>query len=466
MSISIKYDDISSDISSEISKDICIIEEENFMEKKSKWSGKGYKSIPKKPYIFSADNGENIRIPYYTAVKYGFCQKEYDTYPKMNPSLKISENFKFKKLEFEAEDKIEIEDQEEYIKDSINYLDEYGTTTIGTRTGSGKSKMAIYISFTKQLITLILLHRDPIKQGWKKEIDEMIPGAIIWDTNLKMPEQTPDFIVTLPMGIDKIPEDLKIKIGMFILDEVRELCTVNNAEKFLQLQPRYIIVESATIEKPNGLHQICYAMAGTHGIFSNPKIPYKFYKLQTNVKVEEEKGKNGLIIAKAWISQSQSEERIDVLIKIILNNLSHKFIVMCRVCENIDLMVEIFRNLGITADSFYGNKKTYNDSQVLFGIYQKMGIGFDEAKFCKDFTPETPKSNILIIYHSIKEPAMYKQAIGRVMRALKFSVILLCDKNKFSNDHLRAIKPTITETKGQIVEVTNVDNFFLPVREL
>jgi len=57
-------------------------------------------------------------------------------------------------------------------------------------------------------------------------------------------------------------ENIDVPIDLLILDEAHLLCTQNNLNRLLALEPKYVIVLTATPERDDGMEKILTALAG------------------------------------------------------------------------------------------------------------------------------------------------------------------------------------------------------------
>jgi hypothetical protein len=190
-------------------------------------------------------------------------------------------------------------------------------------------------------------------------------------------------------------------------------------------------------------------MAGMHGTFRLAHQPYTVLCLNTQIHVDIVKNKFGTNYDLLCKSLATSEQRNAIILNIIASNPHHKFIILTRLADHVELLQRCCQLSGIAADTLYRSKGSYVDSPVLIGTMPKMGTGFDEENACDNF--QGRKSNVLILAHSVKKWQQYEQFRGRVMRCAAPIVIWLQDPNTTTQKHFRGLKDWIAETQGTII---------------
>ena len=236
------------------------------------------------------------------------------------------------------------------------------------------------------------------------------------------------------------------------------LCTPSSVKTLLpsEIEPKYMIAETATLERNDGMHTMAQTIVGMHGIFKISDKPYKVYRINTDVMVEETSGKRGLDFTDLIKKLAADNLYNYVILNIIKTNLQHKYIILTRLAEHANNLCTWLRAMGISADTLVGSKNNYNDSKVLIGTIGKISTGFDEENACPNY--EGIRSNVLIITPSVKEYQLFEQSRGRVMRSNNPIVVWISPKNKVINNHFYGLKNWISETNGEIITQKFVDN--------
>ena len=434
--------------------EICekILQETTVIENKKFVPGKRTQNVKRLEVQMFKNVDDKILLPFFYAKSIGFDHSEEQ---KENWLTVIDEKQKYTGVMRDY--------QTEILLECIELLFKHGSCIIGTPPGSGKTIMASKIWFEIGLLGVIITNRSEILKGWIKTFEKCCPNAIIWKTTDPFPKVMPHIIITMDGSVKKIPEELRLAVGTLIIDEVHMLCTETRKDIFLSFEPKYVIFESATLERENGLEKMATLVSGEHGVFRISKVPYNVYVLRTGIFGNQEYGNAGLIIAKLWQELARNPERQDIIIKFIKNNLHRKFIIIQRVTDGIDTLVQKLNENGVTADSLFGNKKNYKNSTVLIGVDKKMGTGFDEVNACKDFDENDKISDTVIISNSILSWQLFEQVRGRVMRSKDFHVVWLMDENPSSMTHFKGLKRWIKETNGTIIDIDS--DFVIPKEE-
>lgn len=355
-----------------------------------------------------------------------------------------------------------LERQIEPYKQSIEYLKRYNTCTIALYPGFGKTFLGCMLTHKLNKITCILVHRENVGKQWIKSFKNYIPDLkdeeLWYVDDKKLKNKNPKIMVCMSGRTDKIPEELRKKVGTLIIDEAHCFCSESRIKGLLSFSPRYIIAETATPIKDNGMHKIIQAIAGTHYINKISDKPYKCYIIQTNLDFVTE-GKNpytDLVSA-----QCESEERNEVIKNIVKDNPGKKIMIASPRTKHCDTICSKIEELGIKPSKLYGTIKNYKTSKVLVGTTSKMGVGFDEANFCDDY--DGKPSDLLIITQTFKSWPMFEQVRGRGMRADTPTVVYLNDRHSITRRHMGIMRKWIRETKGEIKELKldKIENFEL-----
>lgn len=352
---------------------------------------------------------------------------------------------------------------------SLNYLTVYGSTTIGLPPGRGKTMLGMWLWYLMKYVGLIYTHREIIADQWWKTIEKSIPEILswVWYVGKNGPPTAgfcPAVIICVDGRYDHIPQYIKDAVGTLIIDEAHLFCTPCRAPQpakdgkpqstgcLMAIRPRYIIIETATLERPNQMHAMMQAIAGTHGVYKISEVPYYVICVDTNIKVDESKTSRGVSYVELCKSFAVSSERNGIILDIVRTNQHRKFMIQTRLKTHASLMEQMFKLCEMKCGTLYGKQNAYYDSPILIGTMPKMGTGMDEENLCQDYSGA--RSDTLILAHSVKQWQLYEQLRGRVMRCEAPIVIWLRDKNAMSRRHFKDLEEWITKTKGVIVNVT------------
>ena len=414
-----------------------------------------------------------IRLPFY------FSNIYYDkifNQEKKYPTIFEDQNGKFcGKL---------LDHQIEAFKKSIAYLDIYRTVTIALYPSFGKTFLGTMLSWYYNLKTCVLVHRDNVGKSWLKTFKNYF-ATKIKTPNIKgnksnkskdLPDlRSKEFITSsLPNGEDditwvdekgrynpnakifvvmdtrvkKLSQEVIKSIGMLIIDEAHLFCSKTRVEPILSFSPKYIIAETATPEKDNGMHTMIQSVCGTHHIKKISEKPYNFFLINTGIDIEIGQSKN--IFTDLLNFQFSSEVRNNLTVDLLESNKNKKCMIVTKFKDHCKLLKEMIEKKDMEASELYGNIKNYQTKNILIGTGSKMGVGFDEANFCDDY--DGRPSDLLIITYSFKSWSSFEQIRGRGMRSDEPNVIMFLDNNGICKRHFREIRKWVKETNGVLYE--------------
>lgn len=448
MAIWVPLDKIPSDVRDQIAKDLTVVQLDESYEK-MKRRGKimpGYTPDPNsKIPCFHIDTKEprNLWLPYY------YARTKFNIVPNLERFPVISD------LSLEVTLRPE---QEPVVETCFDDLVSKGTTTVGLPPAFGKTYIGAFLSHCLRLKVLVIV---PITAGitqWETTFKNAIPGIVVWcvPQNGKLPEgftessEPPDVIVALDPRISKIPERWRHQMGTVIIDEAHLVPTRERIVNLLSIRPAYVIMETATMEREDGLHKICQLIAGEHGVYRKSSNPYLFKIVDLPfINVVETYSSRGVNYGAVCDQLSSDAVYNRVILGIVQKNPDNKFMILTRRADHGNSLKAIFESHGITSDTYLRSKKSYVDSRVLIGTFQKMGTGFDEATVSEEFTGN--KSDSLIICHSVAKNRNFEQFRGRVMRSHNPTVYWLNVGNKVIRAHLTPLKKYVRSTNGSIM---------------
>ncbi|CAH6418737.1 A18 transcript termination helicase [uncultured virus] len=345
----------------------------------------------------------------------------------------------------------------------------YGTTTIGLPPGFGKTMIGMWLWYLAGVVGLFIMHRDTIARAWMKTVIKCVPdlAPYVWfvgESAPPAPGTIPPIIICMDGRMSKIPSYIKKAVGFLCIDEVHLFCTPGRVHCFLdpEINPRYVVVESATVERDDGMHSMVHAVVGMHGVFRVSSQPYHVIQIETGILVEEKRTSWGTSFDEMCKQLAASQARNLMMVDIVISNPHRKFIILTRLADHVELIEAFMQHYGIKVGTLYKSKSTYSDSPVLIGTMPKMGTGFDEANACDDFQGD--ESNVLIMAHTVKKWQLFEQLRGRIMRSRAPVVLWLADKNKMGRRHLKGLEPWIENTNGKLIQIQYVQGtIVLPV---
>lgn len=350
--------------------------------------------------------------------------------------------------------------QVEPYKNGIEHIKKYSTTTIALYPGFGKTFMGARYTWHLNMYTCVLVHRENVGKQWVKTFQKYFPelkSNELWYVDDKVKEDA-KILVCMSGRTDKIPDDIKSKIGTLLIDEAHCFCSTSKVKPLLSFTPKYIIAETATPVKDNGMHTMIQSICGTHYIRKISEKPYNFYIINTQLDYEDlKKGDYNALVNK----QCDSRRRNEIIMSILKENTHYKTIVATLRKTHVEFLQKELEKENMECSTLYGTKKNYKTKNILIGTGSKMGVGFDEANFCDDF--DGRPSDLLIMCYTMASWANFEQVRGRGMRADKPNVVIFNDKSSISKKHMTQIRKWVRETNGNIVEmnVHKISNFKL-----
>lgn len=335
--------------------------------------------------------------------------------------------------------------------EAYRYLTEQSTVILGLPPGEGKTILGMWLAYHLRLMFLVIVPREKLLGQWYKTIEKSIPGIL---NNIWIPGEnnvSPMGIICMNTRTHLIPQHIKDSVGTLIIDEAHMLCTPTMVKSLLCVTPKYIIIETATLERTDKMESMIYSMVGSHGLFKVSDKPYQIVKVELDIEVPTIQNSYGTdyvdMIKKLALNDAYNTSILDI----IRSNPQRKFIVLGKLKDHIMQLHLWLKQLQIKSDILIGDKNDYTDSTVLLGTMSKIGVGFDESTSCLDF--KGIESNTLILLPSVREWQSFEQYRGRIMRCKNIIpiVVWLNIKNSSIRNHLSGLKRWIEGTNGSII---------------
>jgi len=339
----------------EIAKECYVVEDLDFMALK-------FNKAPDIIRMFTPTKTHFI-LPFHIAWKYGFKTEGFPWEP-IQPLIDSGSNIYDIDEEHEGYRPFNAtfrDYQEAEIEKIFSDIEGCGSTTLGFPPGWGKTMFGLYCIWRLGLRGMVLMSLLPVLDGWIESIKEFMPDFNVWivDSRSECPEDV-DIILCMDERFKYIPKHILPTIGVFVADEFHMLCTEPRVDIFLSLFPKYVILETATLEQAK-YFKMAHKLAGEHGHFKISDKPYNVYLIKTGIKGVEERTKIGkdsfLCVSKLRQSLENNEFRQNILLNVLMMNCEyHRIICLRMVKDSIDQFVEKIHDCGITADSLYGHK--------------------------------------------------------------------------------------------------------------
>jgi superfamily II DNA or RNA helicase len=486
MSVIYGLDELDDEMKKELCKELTLIPVDPYVERMKKWGkGQSVQNIPAQiPILLFEVNKENrtVKFPFFTI-------KE-----KLQ-GIKPNRDRDFPKLKKKGLPKFcaELRDyQDQAAQEAFQQLKEHATTTLGFPPGWGKTILGAWLAGKCNGPTLVLTHRMEIAKAWVKTFELCFPqyAKSIWlvgendfeqgvvipkkcknkkeDKNgnsnncgkcencLKEDIYVPCFVICMDKRIDKIPSFIKRSIVTLIIDEAHLFCTPDKVKPILATQPKFIIVETATLNRPDNMHTMMYKIAGEHCVKREPNKPFRLYKILTKIRVQTVQGKRGTDFNDFTQKLMSHELRNELIVECIKKNLHRKPMILTRLKNHVTIIKDLLIENDIEVATLFGSQKGYKDSHVLVGTIPKMGVGFDEANACSNFKGR--ESDLLILVTSIAQIELFQQVVGRIMRSKDPAIFYFIDDMPINKKHFKNVEQTILDSKGLIFEINPHDD--------
>lgn len=354
-------------------------------------------------------------------------------------------------------------DKQSVIEEALQHLESFQTTTLALYPGFGKTILGALLAAKYGLITVVLVHRDNLMKQWLKTFSRNTT-ANIWMVGEKTDKAfhigNPDLryvtgsyvfnvIICMDQRVKMIPPVLRSQIGMLLVDEAHCFCTPTRTEAILKFRPRYIIIETATPVKKNGLHSALLALVGPHKIWRKNLKPFEIHCIKTMVKPTREHFDNGRI---KWheFQRSLAEHpyRNQYIVHLVETNPTRKILVLTYRADHAGLLTRMINEKLATAgpggvmkpvaDEFSGNMKAYVDRRILVGTSSKIGTGFDQEAFCEEF--DGASFDLVIMLATYRDENVVEQNFGRGFRSKHPAIIYFLDDDNICKTHWGVVK--------------------------
>jgi superfamily II DNA or RNA helicase len=372
--------------------------------------------------------------------------------------------------------------QIEDMNTAFKQLTTYCSTTLNFSTGAGKTICSAFLSCSLKLLTLVLIHLTPLMESWKETFKNNTNAKIWLVGEMDMPKEF-DVIICMEQRVEKIEDDILKKVGFLVIDEADRFTTKSRVKPLLAVQPKYIVGLTATLDlRVDGMDVMLHSLLGTHKVVRNIQKKITLYRVNTDFAPVIQKTSRGTDWSVVSRSLSENDERNNEIVDFVYRHNTHKILILCHLVEHVKALYGKFikrnnefkcveqivkvglgrllnRNLiglvekylgddRLSVDSYSGNKKKFNDSQVLIGSTRKIGIGFDDQSGLEN---DGIRINMLIITSSMKDLSLLTQVLGRI-RDNNPIIVYLVDANATIQSHFRVAKKFVEEKSGVVIK--------------
>lgn len=386
-------------------------------------------------------------------------------------------------------------------EEAMEHLKKQGATTIRVYPGFGKTILAAYIAAQLGETVLVLAHREILVEQWAGTFLS-VTDADVWVVNRKLapgevplvpkrradgssgppppPEKkgksqkggkkksakkeepeiapspepvemvVPNVLICMDQRWKWLTEEVRDSVGMLVIDEAHTFCTPSRVETILSFRPKYVVAETATLERTDGLHAMIQSVCGTHGIIKISEKPFHVTKLMTGVRPERRTTKQGKIDWAHLVRTTlMREERNELIYSIVQANPSFKILVLTSLVAHAKELSKGLNERGVSADFMAGTKKKYRECACLCASTSKVGTGFDQnATNCIGY--DGVRFNLVLMVCSFKKEALLEQCVGRAFRSDSPNVIHFVDEDNIYKSHWRVAEKWYRSRMGEI----------------
>lgn len=352
--------------------------------------------------------------------------------------------------------------QEVYLKRMYDILMQYHGGNFGMYTGFGKSYSAIHFSSLIGVLPCMITSSLQLSEQMETSASKFAPDMkthII--SKKKIPEDT-EFLICLYTRVKLIPKEWMDKIGFLIIDEAHTMCTKKTIYPFLNFKPKYVLSLSATLERPNNMHQMIYAICGKQDVSETFQVHFTVTAIKTPFTP------NVILNSNGDMDYASTRTTISIIFErnLYITYLSHilsrknKMIIMTYEKLHVEILYHLLKHAGLDVQTLYGDKRTYKNCRILIGTIKKIGTGFDESTCCEDFDGEP--SAILLMVTTVKQWQGLYQNVGRVFRHPNPLIYLLLDNHRMYEKQWKENEKWYEEQNTTIQEAQfnpNGDNY-------
>jgi len=420
MSIRVSLNDLDDTQKREVVKSL------QFVPKETKYG-------PSDKVVYAFDiTDTDIYLPLYCAQKLGFERRTRKSFPP----VKLKFKGKLRPL------------QKEVKGEAIKLLNRKGTCIISLYTGGGKTATAINIALGIKLPVLIIISRLILMDQWESSLEKFCPSATVQKVTTKTKiNPNAEFYIINAINLPKFSRDTFKHVGTLIVDELHLIGTEKLSNSLHYVFPRYAIGLSATPTRPDGMDSLLHAYFGKETVFRKLHRKHTVYRVKTGFKPVVEQTRLGNLDWNSVLnSQAASEERNDLIIRIIEHFSERCFLVLCKRVAHANYLVEQLKAREIDTTSLVGVQRRFDsNSRVLVATVQKAGVGFDH-----------PRLNALIVAADLQE--YFIQYLGRVFRTEEGEPVIfdLVDDFRVLETHYRQRRHVYLEHGGTIKNFNRV----------
>jgi superfamily II DNA or RNA helicase len=340
---------------------------------------------------------------------------------------------------------------------ALDMLQTQKSILLNLYTGFGKTIMGAYLSAQLKKRTLVLSTQSILPKQWEETFSQFTDAKVevYGGSKKKMPSNESQIVICTSGVLQHMDEETRLSFGTVILDEVHSFCTRTRIFTILLVQPSYIIAETATFERPDGMEIMIRSVIGYNDLVVPLKKNFNVYCVETNIQPTVKLDFRGKMIWYEYVkSLVQNEYRNDLIVSWILKNSSRKILVLTDRKEMIEQISKRLEEKQIEHDFLFGNKKKYKDTKILLGTWAKIGVGFDEKTACENFSGI--RIDLVFLLFSTKQTWLVEQSVGRAFRAEMPAVVDFIDNHGTSKNHFGFRRKWYHSRGGNVIKVSGL----------
>ena len=337
--------------------------------------------------------------------------------------------------------------QIEMVAEVCKFLYYHGTANLNAYCSAGKTVMGAYAAAWVNAVTTTRGVQAPIiitytltvlEKQWLETIQNFTDATIeivatSQDALALEGRPVADIYLCMMESLPQLPEDIRKRCQMLMVDEAHLFCTGHRLERLLTVEPASILLLTASRVKVNGMEVIMSLLAGPHATVRIATMPFTVWDYRTGLKppiVKNAQGKVDWGKIVDWLVVHPERNR--KILEIVKANPTYTIAIMTTRVPHAEQLYEMLKATGESVGIMCGSRRTYTNCRVLIGTISKVGVGFDQKAACADF--DGKRINLLIVAVSTKQ---IEQIAGRAFRADNPHIVHIVDDGKIFDNHLR-----------------------------
>jgi len=335
--------------------------------------------------------------------------------------------------------------QVEPINKAFELLQRTSCAFLDLRAGFGKTVISAKISVMVGLRVFVLIKSKNLISQWKNTFLKHTTATVyVFETNKPNAYKGEDVVIVMAGRVSKMPENIKMRVGLLIVDEADTFLCKTGISSILSFTPEKVLYQTATPEREDMMHLAFDSLVGTEKVWVARNKPFTYYCFSTNIKITREFDSSGNVIWAEVVKQiSENEERNNMIVDYAFKMHISKTLILSRGIDHSILLsdlcakrYEAIHNKKDHSDYIAGNKSKFRDCPFYAGTISKIGRGFDLSSQLGEGTKDIDH---VIIVHSIASKNPIEQVFGRGTRCENPRITMFVDIDKAINRHSKTV---------------------------